>query len=187
MARVPINRHNQLEKLRTGRQMAIIIGGVPVPADRADAVVSVPRDEVNGATELMRTLPRSRFRNFVGEHVALPEGSAERLETFEEGLRLAGFISGEQMLCQSMTTPDKFRVAKRDVSDDLGHGSGSSVKGAVSAYAETGATLTEDPQQYHSAGGSLSSPKSVAWLDGGRAMVARRIMHNLIKGRRPPT
>ena len=33
MARVPRYRNSQLEMLRSGRQKAIIVGGMPIPAD----------------------------------------------------------------------------------------------------------------------------------------------------------
>lgn len=130
MTWVPRNRHTQLEKLRSGRQKAIIVGGVPIPAgempfpgELAQSSRFIPsdeRDEVHRETELMRGLERSRFRNAFGDHIALPHGVAISLEDFETGLRAAGLVSVDQILVQSGGSGRKFRVAKRQVRMD-GH------------------------------------------------------------------
>ena len=130
MARVPRNRNSQLEKLRTGRQKAIIVGGVPIPAgeDPFPGQVGKPnglvgaevRDEVHCQPELVRALERSRFRDAFLEQVSLPHGRAVALEDFEAGLRAAGLVGVDEILVQSGTTGRKFRVAKRHVRID-GH------------------------------------------------------------------
>lgn len=130
MTKVPRNRNGQLEKLRTGRQKAIIVGGVPIPAGEmpfpgqlAEAsrfVGTDERDEVHCEPELMRGLERSRFRNAFGEHIALPNGVAISLEDFETGLRAAGLVGVHEILVQSGATGRKFRVAKRQIGMD-GH------------------------------------------------------------------
>ena len=82
MARVPRNRYGQLEMLRSGRQKAIIVGGVPVPAgedalagigaERGGFLGAEMRDEIGGEAELVRRLERSRFRDAFFEEVSLP-------------------------------------------------------------------------------------------------------------------
>lgn len=130
MARVPRNRYGQLEKLRSGRQKAIIVGGVPIPAGedtfpgRCAEGRSLFRgevgDEVHCQPELVRALERSRFRDAFFEQIALPHGRAVCLEDFETGLRAAGLIGVNEILVQSGNTGRKFRVAKRRVAID-GH------------------------------------------------------------------
>lgn len=75
-------------------------------------------DKISSQPVLMRGLPRSRFRSFLGEQLELPLGMAERLEDFETALRKAGFIGPDQMLVQSFYFPGKFRVKGRDVPAD---------------------------------------------------------------------
>lgn len=120
MTRVPLYRNRAVELLRSGRQKAIFIGGVPVPADRDTKPVAGDfvgiRDEVRRKSELMRTLPRSRFRNPLGEQVRLPEGCAVRLEDFEQGLREAGLIGLDEILVKVDDSPTKFRAEKLDLS-----------------------------------------------------------------------
>jgi len=130
MAWVPRKRYGQLEKLRTGRQKAIIVGGVPIPAgeDPFPGQLAEPsrflgfeeRDEVHREAELVRALERSRFRDAFFDQIALPHGRAVCLEDFETGLRAAGLIGVEQILVQSGNSGRKFRVAKRRVAID-GH------------------------------------------------------------------
>ena len=122
MARVPRNRYSQIEKLRAGRQKAIIVGGVPIPAGENSLALSQTefnrllraeiRDEIDSQPELVRTLERGRFRNSFFEEVRLPSRVAESLEDFEAGLRAAGLMSFDEMLVQSFTRPTKFRVQK---------------------------------------------------------------------------
>ena len=130
MARVPRNRRGQLEMLRSGRQKAIIVGGVPVPADK-DAFAGEVRDPfgvvrvddrnvIDGEPVLVRALERTRFRDAFGDQISLPEGIAVSLEDLEQGLRLAGLIGPDEIVCQRGKTGRSFRVAKRQVSMD-GH------------------------------------------------------------------
>ena len=130
MARVPRNRNTRLERLRSGRQKAIIVGGVPIPAgedsfpgrgrEGSGLFGAEVRDEVHCQPELVRALERSRFRDAFLEQVSLPHGRAVALEDFEAGLRAAGLVGVDEILVQSGTTGRKFRVAKRHVRID-GH------------------------------------------------------------------
>lgn len=130
MARVPRNGNTQLERLRSGRQKAIIVGGVPIPAgedplldfrSEGESLLRAEiRDEVSGQPELMSTLERSRFRDFLFNEIALPHGQAVRLEDLEEGLRLAGLVGPDEIVVQRGSSGTKFRVAKRQVAVD-GH------------------------------------------------------------------
>ena len=130
MARILRYRHTQLEMLRSGRQKAIIVGGVPVPAgedalagsgaERGGFLGAEMRDEVGREAELMRRLERSRFRDAFFDEVALPHGRAICLEDFEAGLRAAGLVGVDQILVQSGRSGRKFRVAERRIAVD-GH------------------------------------------------------------------
>jgi len=130
MARVPRNRYGQLEKLRSGRQKAIIVGGVPIPAGEdtftgrggecSGLFGREVRDEVDRQPELVRALERTRFRDAFFEEVSLPHGRAVCLEDFEAGLRAAGLVGIDEIIVKSGTTGRKFRVAKRHVRID-GH------------------------------------------------------------------
>lgn len=130
MNKVPRDRHVHLKQAARRGQKAIFIGGVPIPTGQDDfsflsgetvGLVGVDeRDEIAGQTELVRTLPRSRFRNSLSQEISLPDGVAVRLEDLEEGLRSAGFIGPGEIISQRVTTPSKFRVQKRNVSVD-GH------------------------------------------------------------------
>ena len=130
MARVPRYRNSQLEMLRSGRQKAMIVGGMPVPADEvplagkvgeASGVVAVDEgDVIDGEPVLVRALERSRFRDAFGYQVSLPEGVAVSLEDLEQGLRLAGLVGPDEIICQRGKAGNRFRVAKRQVAMD-GH------------------------------------------------------------------
>ena len=130
MARVPRYRNSQLEMLRSGRQKAIIVGGMPIPADEvplagkvgeASGVVAVDEgDVIDGEPVLVRALERSRFRDAFGYQVSLPEGVAVSLEDLEQGLRLAGLVGPDEIICQRGKAGNRFRVAKRQVAMD-GH------------------------------------------------------------------
>lgn len=132
MARIPRNRGRQLELLRSGRQKAIIVGGVPIPAgvdgdaavlgDEFRALNIYVRDEIDCQSPLVRALPRSRFRRALSEQASLPSGMAERLEDFEMGLRSAGLIKPGQLLVQGFNSPCKFRVEQGEAVDTFdGH------------------------------------------------------------------
>ena len=130
MTRVPYDRYGHREALRTGRKKAIIVGGVPIPAGEDAFPGSFGKlpgflraevgNEVDGETELVRALERSRFRNAFGDKLTLPHRRAECLEDFEAGLRAAGLMSVNEILVQSGNTGRKFRIAKRHVAVD-GH------------------------------------------------------------------
>ena len=187
MARVPRNRNRELKLVRAGAEISIIVGGVPIPP-RKDALAD-PVSEVGGffrgdvgnevasETELVRTLERSRFRNTFAEQVSLPHGVAVRLEDFEAGLRSAGLMGVDEILTQSFTSPSKFRVQKRNVSVD-GH----------LAISLDGGSLPRGAS-YASVDG-LDRPPSARLVntgcraDGGRAAVARRLMHKELRRRR---
>ena len=131
MARVPLYRGRQTERLRRGRQKAIIIGGVPIPSDDSavsgslgelDSVVGVHvRDKVDSQAELVCTLPRSRFRNALGDHARLPVRAAVCLEDFEAGLRAAGFVTVDQVLVQPFDGSREFRVKTVEVGKSDAH------------------------------------------------------------------
>lgn len=143
MTRVPYNRHSQIEKLRTGRQKAIIIGGVPIPADGADLEVVVPGDEVASEPPLMRALPRTRFAGSFGTELVLPERRAVCLEDFEQGLRLAGLMSDSEMLCEVAASGRKFRVKEIEAVKSVRHGSDPSELVARSERATHSAVVNE--------------------------------------------
>lgn len=153
MYKIPRNRNRQIELLRSGRQKAIIIGGVPVPAgdDTGPALDGESfrilnrevRDEIDRKSPLVRGLPRSRFRSTFSPEARLPLGTAERLEDFEKGLRDAGFVTDAEMLVQYDNSPLKFRVKPRRGIDNLSHVSDPSVRGRPAAQASL--PLTEDP------------------------------------------
>jgi len=139
MAKVPRNRNSQVERLRSGRQKSIIVGGVPIPAgedplmchftERGSLLRREIRDKVASQSKLMRTLERGRFRSTFFEEVRLPSGIAVRLEDFEAGLRSAGLMGVDQVLVQSLTSPTKFRVGQREVVVNRHSGSPVSVGG----------------------------------------------------------
>lgn len=130
MTRVPHDRYGHREALRTGRKKAIIVGGVPIPAGEDAFPGSFGKllgflareegNEIDGETELVRALERSRFRNAFGDKLTLPHRRAECLEDFEAGLRAAGLMSVNEILVQSGNTGRKFRIAKRHIAVD-GH------------------------------------------------------------------
>lgn len=70
------------------------------------------RNKVHGKAVLMRALPRARFTRLGGKEVVLPVGTAEALEGFEAGLRLAGFVREGEVLLQINKRPARFVVAK---------------------------------------------------------------------------
>ena len=128
MTWVPRNRASQLERLRSGRQKAIIVGGVPIPAgedtlpggcaEGRSFLGAEVRDQVSCEAELVRGLERTRFRDFLGNQIALPHGRAKSLEDFEAGLRAAGLMGVNEILVQSGKSGRKFRIQKCNVVDD---------------------------------------------------------------------
>ena len=85
---------------------------IPLPA--------VEGDEISRQPVLMRALPRARFRGLGLKQLVLPQGMAETLEQFEIGLRLAGFVRSNELVCQTTDGTHHFRVQRRYVSID-GH------------------------------------------------------------------
>lgn len=136
MTRIPLYRGRAVELARRLGQKAIIIGGVPIPTDdgrvtgqlrEGDSVVGTHvGDKVHSQTELVCTLPRSRFRNALGEHARLPLRAAICLEDFEAGLRAAGLIAVDEVLVQPFDGSRKFRVQTVDAV--ASYGAGVSVK-----------------------------------------------------------
>lgn len=130
MNSVPFKRNSQREALRSGRQKAIIVGGVPIPAGedtlargRAERGGFLRREEwheIGGEPELVRALERTRFRDAFFDEVRLPDGIAVRLENFEAGLRAAGLVGVDEILVKTRGPRAKFRVAKRKIAID-GH------------------------------------------------------------------
>ena len=128
MSHIPSNRYLQAKGLRAEPEKAPVVAGVPTPSCEdflpgqiAQVVRLLPvdiRDEIGSEAEIMRTLEYPRFRSAFFEQVKLPAGVAESLEEFEAGLRLAGFIASDQVLCQTLANPTKFRVQKRGVAVD---------------------------------------------------------------------
>ena len=178
MTRVPANRHSQLERLRSGRQKAIIVGGVPVPAgedtlpsslsERRRLVGIEVRDEIARKPDLVRTLPRSRFRNAFFEEARLPVGMAVSLEDFEAGLRAVGLVSVDQICVQSTACPTKFRFQKRKVADDRIHSGSPSFFVRRAAPSEPVPVLIEDHSPEPQSGGVPVKGLSEAALDGVR-------------------
>lgn len=176
MTRVPANRHTQLERLRSGRQKAIIVGGVPVPAgedtlpsslsERRRLVGIEVRDEIASKPDLVRTLPRSRFRNAFFEEARLPHWMAVCLEDFEAGLRAAGLVSVDEICVQSTACPTKFRFQKRKIADDLIHDFSPRFFVKRAAPSEPEARLIEDHSPEPQSGGVPVKGLSGASLDG---------------------
>jgi len=141
MTRVPRNRYTQAELLRSGRQKAIIVGGVPIPAGfdlrpvvqtRAELdrlFAAEVRDEIASQPELVRTLKRTSGRTTFFENIRLPHRRAVCLEDFEAGLRSAGLMGVDEELVQSTTSPGKFRVQKVRVRENGHSGSYSAFSG----------------------------------------------------------
>lgn len=172
MTRVPLYRGRQTERLRRGRQKAIIIGGVPIPADdgavtgglsQLEGIVGVEvGDKVHSQPELVCTLPRSRFRNALGEHVRLPLRAAICLEDFEAGLRAAGFVAVDQVLVQSLDGSREFRVQTLDAVASDGAGVSVEDGSVVHDWYPSGClTLSEGRARLagHSASSSVNAQK----------------------------
>lgn len=80
----------------------------------------VERDEIGREAEIMRALPRSRFRGLGFKQLKLPQGVSVTLEEFEIGLRLAGLMGVNELLAETTDGPLHFRVKRRHVAID-GH------------------------------------------------------------------
>lgn len=131
--------HRQLEFARRTQEKLIVMAGVPRPtgedalpyalAKRESLLAAQKGYKIDGQSELMRGVERSRFRRAFFEEVRLPERVAVGLENFETGLREAGLVGPGEILVQSSHDELKFRVQKRNVAMD-GHVRSPSVKAA---------------------------------------------------------
>lgn len=128
MSKVPSNGYARAKSLRSQAEETPIVSVRPAPAGKdflPGQITQIKRlligdvgDEIAREAESVRTLEWPRFRGAFFQKVELPVGRAERLEDFEAGLRLAGFMASDQVLSQSLTNPTKFRVQKRGVAID---------------------------------------------------------------------
>ena len=120
MGSIPRDRRQQAmlrRQLGEGLPVVVFRSG-PVPLSQAGSRVvgrltnfaDASWHEVDSETELMRTLPRSRFRGAFGEKVTLPVGTAETLERFEKELRSVGLIRKGEVLRQGAKLKSHFRV-----------------------------------------------------------------------------
>ena len=120
MGFIPRDRRQQaMLRRQLGQDLPIVVfRSGPVPLTQASRGVvggrsnfsDAPWHEIDGQPELMRTLPRSRFRGAFGEKVALPVGTAETLERFEKELRSVGLIRKGEVLRQGAKLKSHFRV-----------------------------------------------------------------------------
>jgi len=120
MGFVPRDRRQQAMLSRQlGKDLPIVVfRSGPVPLPQASCGVEgglgnfseSPWHEIDCEPELMRTLPRSRFRGAFGEKVALPVDTAETLERFEQELRSVGLIRKGEVLRQGAKLKSHFRV-----------------------------------------------------------------------------
>lgn len=173
MTKIPAYRDPQSTFRRLGFQEFPVVPLVPVPTGVDTLPEVLPEgkrllhvevwDEIDREPVLMRTLPRSRFRDAFGDKLALPDRVAERLEDLEIGLREAGFIRDDELLSKRGNEGLKFRVKVRNVLVD-GHLVAPSVKAAAPAGPVP--SLTEGPSQ-STALDTQSRAESEASLDGG--------------------
>lgn len=143
------------------------------------------RDEVDGQSVLMRTLPFPRFRNRFRQQVSLPSWAAECLEDVEAELRNAGLIKEVEGLVQLSHTGLKFRVQHIDVPvDDIDvHGGVPSVSAAPASRELL--HLTEGPTPVTGTQGDPSRAQSEASLYGeGVSVAPRNIVHKIRQRRR---
>ena len=120
MGFVPRDRRQQAmlrRQLGEGLPVVVFRSG-PVPLSQGGSRVvgrlsnfaDAPWYEIDSETELVRALPRSRFRGAFGEKVTLPVGTAETLERFEKELRSVGLIRKGEVLRQGAKLKSHFRV-----------------------------------------------------------------------------
>lgn len=170
MGSIPKNWYANSElKRRYLQELPSFIGNfIPIPTrlrpqgDRFG--LSKVRDEIASQPQLVRALERSRFRNSFGEEALLPLGSAERLVDFEAELRATGLIAVDEIVVQSLSRPDKFRVQKRKVIDDF-HGYDPSVKAAIRERGSV-PSLTEGPKPRSSASEPVKGEERSVPLQG---------------------
>lgn len=167
---VPKNWYaNSEHKRRLLQEVPAFIGNfVPVPtrlSPQCDRFgLSKVRDEIASQPQLVCALERSRFRTSFAEEARLPLGTAKRLEDFEAELRALGLIAVDEIVVQSLSRPDKFRVQKRNIVDDL-HPIDPSVKAANPDRGSV-PSLTEGPQPLSSAHGPVKAVERSVPLQG---------------------
>ena len=120
MGFIPRDRRQQaMLRRQLGQDLPIVVfrsGPVPLPQAGSRVVGGLsnfsdaPWYEIDSETELVRALPRSRFRGAFGEKVTLPVGTAETLERFEKELRSVGLIRKGEVLRQGAKLKSHFRV-----------------------------------------------------------------------------
>jgi len=119
MGFVPTDRRAQARLRRQlGQNLPIVVfgfGPVPLPARVVADTSQDAGNVVHSEPELVRALPRSRFRGAFGEQVSLPVGTAETLERFEQELRNVGLVRKGEILRQGAELKTYFRVQVADV------------------------------------------------------------------------
>ena len=114
MGFVPANRRAQARLRRQlGENLPVVVfgfGPVPLPTRVVADTSQDAGNVVHSEPELMRALPRSRFRGAFGEKVVLPVGTAQTLEGFEAELRKVGLIRKGEVLRQGAKLKSHFRV-----------------------------------------------------------------------------
>jgi len=139
-------------------------------------------NKVRREPELMRACERNRFRGALSNKVILPDRVAVCLKDFETGLRAAGLIAVDEILCQSFDRPAHLRVQKRDVAID-GHLDNPPVKAAAPSGPVPSLTGDQKPE---TDGGPLVKGLSEAPLyKGSRPVIPNhRIVSRLLSRRR---
>lgn len=193
MHKVPRNRGTQLERLRSGRQKAIIVGGVPVPASPSPFPGPVSNldglgigddgNEIDRQPELVRALERSRFRSAFGEQLTLPDGAAVRLEDFEAGLREAGLVSDSEILVQVGKCGTRFRVAKRQFPADKAHIVGSG-EGGGPPYGGRSRPSLEVPSPRLTGGAPVKGDRAERPFTGEAGLAHRRMVIRALRAKR---
>ena len=120
MGFIPRDRRQQaMLRRQLGKDLPVVVfrsGPVPLPdcpsrvVGRLSNFSDAPWYEIDSETELVRALPRSRFRGAFGEKVTLPVDTAETLERFEKELRSVGLIRKGEVLRQGAKLKSHFRV-----------------------------------------------------------------------------
>ena len=116
MGSIPRDRRQQaMLRRQLGQDLPVAVfrfGPVPLPPAVTVSRTELEdfRNEIDCEPELVRALPRARFRGAFGEKVVLPVGTAEALERFESELRKVGLIRKGQVLRQGAKLKSHFRV-----------------------------------------------------------------------------
>lgn len=129
-------------------------------------------DEVDSQAELVRALPRSRFRHLAGQSVRLPVGEAERLEDFEAELQLVGLMKPYEIIVDLRGDGKHFGVQNRQARDPR-RAYGRIQSGNLSSV---GGTLLSQPASRSALGrGSRVKGLSGAALDAGETLVRQGV------------